>query len=152
MAVNIDKGSALAGLSLTPLIDIAFLLLIVFLVATKFSEEEYEMNALLPDASEAKPLTEEPKGIIINVLYLAENKANASIPERRQLRYFVTGKKLTVGQLEQVLRKLHVDNPGRSALIRADKRCLWEFVVAAMNACKKAKIRDYTVTVKKTGE
>ena len=152
MAVNIEKGTALAGLSLTPLIDIVFLLLIFFLVATKFSEEEYEMNALLPDASEAQPLTKEPEGIIINVLYLAENKTSASVPDRRQLRYFVTGKELTIGQLEQVLRRLYVDNPGRSAVIRADKRCRWQFVVAAMDACKKAKIRDYTVTVKKTGE
>ncbi len=42
-----------------------------------------------------------------------------------------------------------MNNPGRaSVVIRADKRCLWEYVVAAMNACKKAKIRDYRVTTR----
>ena len=53
MAVKIDKGSALDSLSLTPLIDIVFLLLIFFLVATKFAEEERELAVMLPEASEA---------------------------------------------------------------------------------------------------
>ena len=43
MAVNINKGQALGALSLTPLIDVVFLLLIFFLVATKFAEEDKEM-------------------------------------------------------------------------------------------------------------
>jgi hypothetical protein len=46
-----------------------------------------------------------------------------------------------------------VNNPARaSAIIRADKRCDWEYVVAAMNACHKAKIRDYRVTTLETGK
>ena len=57
MAVRIDKGSALDSLSLTPLIDIVFLLLIFFLVATKFAEEERELAVMLPEASEAQPLS-----------------------------------------------------------------------------------------------
>ena len=37
MSVKINKGSALASLSITPLIDIVFLLIIFFMVGTKFS-------------------------------------------------------------------------------------------------------------------
>ena len=43
----------MASLSLTPLIDVVFLLLIFFLVATRFAEEERELDVLLPQASEA---------------------------------------------------------------------------------------------------
>lgn len=37
MAINIRKGKALEALNLTPLIDVVFLLLIFFLVATRFA-------------------------------------------------------------------------------------------------------------------
>jgi biopolymer transport protein ExbD len=136
MAVTIDTGKALSTLSLTPLIDIVFLLLIFFLVATRFAEEEREMDVLLPDASEARPLISKPGELFINV--------------DQQGRYFVTGKILTVPELDRVLRAAAVNNPGRvSVIIRADKRVVWNYVVAAMNACNKAKIRDYRVTTLK---
>ena len=135
MAVKIETGSALGHLSLTPLIDIVFLLLIFFLVATRFAEEERELDVMLPEASEARPLTSKPRELFINV--------------DQQGRYFVTGKILSEDQLAQVLKTAWVNNPGRqSVVIRADKRCRWQFVVAAMNACNRAKIRDYRVTTR----
>ena len=138
MAVEIDKGSALNTLSLTPLIDIVFLLLIFFLVATRFAEEEQEMDVMLPDASEAQPLTSKPGELFINI--------------DQQGRYYVTGKILTLEELDRTLRAASVNNPGRlSVIIRADKRVVWNYVVAAMNACNKAKIRDYRVTTLKGG-
>ena len=136
MSVKINKGSALASLSLTPLIDVVFLLLIFFLVATRFEEEERELDVLLPEASEAQPLTSKPREMFVNI----DDKG----------RYFVTGKIVTLDQLYPILKAAWVNNPGRaSVVIRADKRCRWEFVVAVMNACNKANIRDYRVTTKK---
>jgi len=137
MAVKIDKGTALSTLSLTPLIDIVFLLLIFFLVATRFAEEERELDVQLPDASEAKPLTSKPRELFIN------------IDERG--RYYVTGKMVTLSELHPILQKAWVNNPGRaSVVIRADKRVAWQYVVGAMNACNKAKIRDYRVTTRES--
>jgi biopolymer transport protein ExbD len=138
MAVKIDKGTALSNLSLTPLIDIVFLLLIFFLVATRFSEEEREMNVQLPDASEAKPLTSKPRELFINI----DEKG----------RYYVTGKIVTLPQLDPILQAAWINNPGRaSVVIRADKRVTWQYVVGAMNACNKAKIRDYRITTSESG-
>lgn len=135
MSVTIDKGKALSTLSLTPLIDIVFLLLIFFLVATRFAEEERELDVLLPEASEAKPLIVQPREMFINI--------------DQQGRYYVTGKILDIDELAQVLKTADVNNPGRqSIIIRADRRCQWEFVVAAMNACNKAHIFDYRVTTR----
>jgi len=138
MAVEIKKGSALESLSLMPLIDVVFLLLIFFLVATRFAEEERELDVLLPDASEAQPLTSKPRELFINI--------------DQQGQYYVTGKTLGLPELFQVLKTAWDANPGRaSVVIRADKRCRWEFVVAAMNACNKANIRDYRVTTRQGG-
>lgn len=137
MAVKIDKGSAFASLNLTPLIDCVFLLLIFFLVASKFAEEERELDVMLPEASEAQPLTSKPREMFIN------------IDDRG--RYFVTGKTVELPELERVLKAAWVNNPGRaSVIIRADKRCQVEYLVAAMNACNKANIRDYKITTRDT--
>ena len=135
MTVEIDKGSALNNLGLTPLIDIVFLLLIFFLVATRFAEEERELDVMLPEASEAQPLTSKPREMFINI--------------DESGRYYVTGKILQVAELGEVLRTAWVNNPGRqTVVIRADRRCQWEAVVAAMNACNKAHIHDYRVTTR----
>jgi biopolymer transport protein ExbD len=136
MAVNLDKGEALSTLSLTPLIDVVFLLLIFFLVATKFAEEERELNVLLPDASEAQPRTSKPRETIVNIDETG--------------RYFVSGRHLSLDELEKALRIVRVNNPGRASVIfRADKRCQFDFVVAGINACKKARIHDYKVTARR---
>ncbi|MFH1266427.1 MAG: biopolymer transporter ExbD [Planctomycetota bacterium] len=133
MAVQLDKGTSLFSLSLTPLIDVVFLLLIFFLVATKFAEDERELDVFLPEASEAQPLTEKPREMFINI--------------DAEGRYFVTGKILGLDELSPVLKAAWVNNPARaSVIIRADRRCRWQHVVAAMNACLQANIHDYRVT------
>jgi biopolymer transport protein ExbD len=138
MTVRIDKGAALASLSLTPLIDVVFLLLIFFLVSTRFAEEERELDVLLPQASEAQPLVTQPKEVFVNI--------------DQDGRYYVTGKILALEQLGPVLKAAWVNNPGRaSVVIRADERCRWKFVVAVMNACNKANIRDYRVSTLEGG-
>ena len=152
MSVHIDKGSALATISLTPLIDVVFLLLIFFLVATKFAEEERELDVVLPEASEAQPLTSVPKEIFVNVVYYVETGKTAHLPDDQKLRYFVTGKMLNLTQLEQVLKQAWVNNPGRqTVVVRADERCQYKHVIAAKNACLKANIRDIRETTRQAG-
>jgi biopolymer transport protein ExbD len=139
MAVNIDKGSALDGLNLTPLIDVVFLLLIFFLVSTKFAEEDYAMRMPLPEASEAMPSTSTPDQTYINI-----DAAG---------RYFVGGKVFDMADLDQILKQAWVNNPGRASVcIRADERCQSKWLVGAANACLKADIRNFTVATRKAGE
>jgi len=133
MAVKIDTGKALGSLNLTPLIDVVFLLLIFFLVATKFAEEERELDIPLPEASEARPLITQPPELFVNINAAGE--------------FIVSGEKLDLAGLQEVLLRASNANPGRvSVIIRADRRCAWEVVVAAINACLRANIRDYRAT------
>ena len=133
MAVELEKETSLFALSLTPLIDVVFLLLIFFLVATEFAEQERELRVLLPEASEAQPLTSKPRELFVNI--------------DAEGRYFVRGETVTLDELLLALKMAWVNNPDRaSVIIRADRRCPWQYVVAAINACLKANIRDYKVT------
>jgi len=133
MPVAIKKSNALGRLNLTPMIDVVFLLLIFFLVATKFEEQERELNVVLPQASEAMPLTAKPKELFVNI--------------DREGRYVVNGQQQNDAALLATLQQAAASNPGRqTVIIRADKRCVWQFVVNVMNLCNKARIRDYRVT------
>ncbi len=137
MSVKIKKGQALTNLSMTPMIDMVFNLLIFFLVATRFAEEERELEVNLPDASEARPLVSKPRELFINI--------------DRQGRYFVTGRIVSIEELERICRRAEASNPGRaSVIIRADRDCRWQPIVAAINICKKAGIRDYRVTTRES--
>lgn len=132
MAVKIDKGSS-GTINMTPMIDCVFLLLIFFLVATKFEEAEREMSVVLPQASEAMPLVSRPKELFVNV--------------DRQGRFIVAGQTLSEEQLLAALEQAAANNPGRqTVIIRADKRSTWQYVMTVMNLCNKARIRDYRVT------
>lgn len=133
-----NKGSSLDSLTMTPLIDVVFNLLIFFLVASKFEAEERQLPVQLPDASEAQPLISKPKELFINIDHNG--------------RYFVGGKNLSLNELQKLLFDTWSANPARaSVIIRADERCRLQPVVAAMNACKKAHIRDYRLATRQTG-
>lgn len=135
MTVKINKGTALGSLSLTPLIDVVFLLLIFFLVATRFAQEDRELNVVLPSASEAQPLTVQPRELFVNV--------------DRDGRYFVDGRLVTAGEVEDILNRAVVNNPSsQSVVIRADRRVAFDYVVTVMNLCNRAGIADYSVTTK----
>jgi len=130
MPVKIKKGAALGSLSLTPLIDVVFLLLIFFLVATRFAQEDRELDVPLPDASEAKPLTVKPKELFINI--------------DQQGQYFIGRQQVEPDELEHLLVQAATNNPvNQAVIIRADKRVPFDFVVQAINLCKKAGIQDY---------
>lgn len=138
MAVRIRKGESLFGLSLTPLIDVVFQLLIFFLVATRFAQEDRELDVQLPAASEARPLVAQPKELFVNVDHTG--------------RYFVEGKTVAAEELELMLRQAATNNPAnQSVIIRADKRVPLDFVVVVMNLCNKVGITGYSLTTQGEG-
>ncbi len=124
MSVKIEKSRALSTLSLTPLIDVVFLLLIFFLVATKFEEEERSMEVALPQASTAQPLTAKPSEIFVNV--------------DAQGHYFIGTRQLTADGLFAEFQQAFVRNPRTPVIVRADKACSWQHVVQAMDLNRKA--------------
>ena len=133
MAVRIRKNSAIGSLTITPLIDVVFLLLIFFLVASRFSEEERQLDLNLPSVSEAVSATAPINEIVINID--ADGK------------FFIDGAFRPVEQVEQILNRARANNPlSQSVVIRADKQADWDYVATAMNLCKKVGIEDFTAT------
>ena len=133
MSVKINKGRAGALVDLTPMIDVVFQLLLFFLVASKFADQEREMKVVLPQASEAKPLIAKPQEFFVNI--------------DKHGRMFVSNKPVSQADLDGRLQQLAANNPGRqTVVIRADERSDLKYAVAVMNACNKANIRDYRLS------
>jgi biopolymer transport protein ExbD len=134
MSVQLHKGRALGLLDLTPMIDVVFNLLIFFMVVSQFASEERDLKVVLPDGSEAMPLTVKPREIFINV--------------DQDGRYFVRSREVTAEELSQLLVQAALNNPAsQSVIIRADKRAAWDFVATAMRLCNQAGIRDYSASL-----
>jgi biopolymer transport protein ExbD len=134
MAIDLDKGSALKNLSLTPLIDIVFLLLIFFMVVSKFEQEERALDVELAAADAAQPMSADKKGFIsIDV--------DGHFEFKRQI---LNSDQLTIALAREALRNPHI-----KIVIRPDAGCKAHYLVAAMNACKNAKIRDYQIATEK---
>ncbi len=135
VAVKIRKSMVIQSLSLTPLIDVVFLLLIFFLVATRFAEEDRELDVLLPTASEAKPMTVKPKDIQLSI----DEDGN----------YFLgAGHGMSLAEVEAALANAAANNPlSQTVVIRAHQRCHWNAVANAVNACHRAGLSDVKTSV-----
>jgi len=134
MAVKIKNSSAIGSLSITPLIDVVFLLLIFFLVSSRFSEEERELDLNLPSVTEALPASAQPDELVVNV--------------DAEGRYFIEGGFRQVEQVEQILRRAKTNNPlTQTVVIRADKNAKWQPVATAIGLCKKVGINEFTATI-----
>lgn len=125
MSVTLKRGEVLAVLSMTPLIDVVFLLLIFFLVASRLSQEDRELDIPLPSAANAMPMTVEPQEMIVNI-----DQGGAIV---------VNNKTLDSDQFRRLLAQAVVNNPiGQAVLIRADRRVPVQAPVEVMDMCLQA--------------
>ena len=135
MSVSIKRSSVAGTLSLTPLIDVVFLLLIFFLVTSRFDEEERRLPIELPVATSAMPMTQRPREVAIDI--------------DREGNFYANGQGLPADELETVLRRAVANNPtNQVVVIRADAGVPFQPVVSAMDMCNRAGVADYTVTTK----
>ncbi|MBX3418264.1 MAG: biopolymer transporter ExbD [Pirellulaceae bacterium] len=134
MAVTLPKRSAISAVNLMPLIDCVFLLLIFFLVASRISDEEPQLDLDLPSISEALPAIFQPQELVVNI--------------DAEGRIFVNGEFRQIEQVEQIMRQVQRSNPlTQAVVIRADRRTDWEHVATVLGLCKKVGIQQYSASI-----
>lgn len=117
-----------AALDLTPMIDMVFLLLIFFLVATTFQQAEREMKVALPFTQSAGPISAALREIIINV--------------DEQGAIFVGGKPITSDALASLVKSAIAANPEQKVSVRGDRRAAYGQVAAVLDICKKSGVQE----------
>ena len=115
-----------AGPDLTPVIDVVFLLLIFFLVATEYHQEERELDVVLPEVTQAQPLAM-TKELIVNITKTGVFK--------------VAGRDYNEQQLYQIIREAKENNPEMTALIRGDGESALRHAVRVMGMCNKVEMK-----------
>ncbi len=120
----------LSEINITPLLDLAFVLLIIFVITRPLLEQNIDLQL--------------PKNM---------GAADARKIDRRNIRlveitsrgeYLYQGRRVTIRQLEANLRATFNTNPKLIVDIRADKRTPWDYVIAVFDACLRNHITQFS--------
>jgi biopolymer transport protein ExbD len=108
----------LSDINITPLLDLAFVLLIIFVITTPLLEHSIEMT--LPKGGRPdRPMTE-------------KDFRTVEVGSRG---YVLEGKPMTLAQIESFLVKDAKTNPNLALRIRADKAAPWDQVFQVADLC-----------------
>lgn len=113
---------AAATIELTPIIDMVFLLLIFFLVATTFHQTEREMKIALPVSSSAGPISAAMREIIINV--------------RDDGQIIVSGHSVEPDDLKAMIQQALALNPEQKVTVRGDRNVAYGHIALVLDICK----------------
>jgi len=117
--------TAMAELNVTPLLDLAFVLLIIFIITTPLLESKINLN--LPTGSNHASGQVDPKSI-----------RTVSITRTGQI--FLGDQVVDLASLEQDLDAFRALTPDAAVIVRADKSLPYQQVVDVYNAIQRAKI------------
>jgi biopolymer transport protein ExbD/biopolymer transport protein TolR len=120
----------LSEINITPLLDLAFVLLIIFVITRPLLEQNIDLQL--------------PKNM---------GSADARSIDRRNIRlveinsngeYYYQGRHVSFRQLESELVSTYRQNPKLIVDIRADKRTPWDYVIAVFDACLRHGITQFS--------
>ena len=116
---------AVAELNVTNLLDLAFVLLIIFMIATPLITAEQTIPVNLPSESKSVQTKPDPDTTFQQVLI------------DQQGAYFFGDKRVTLSELQARLRELGAESKPPVIRIRADLTLQWQQVVTLMDELKK---------------
>ena len=113
------------GPNLTPVIDVVFLLLIFFLVATRYDQEERESDIDVPEVAQAQPVSM-TNALIVNIT--------------KDGRYKVVKKEYTEQQLTKLIAQAKKNNQHQTVYIRGDGDSFLKHAARVIGMCNKVEM------------
>ncbi|MGD0412617.1 MAG: biopolymer transporter ExbD [Verrucomicrobiota bacterium] len=110
----------LSEINITPLLDLAFVLLIIFVITRPMLEGSVRMQ--LPESAMG-----DTKAIDRRDIRVVEVRSNGG--------YLLDGRSLSLSQVEAELVKTFRDNPKLTVDIRSDKIAEFDYVYGVVDAC-----------------
>jgi len=125
------------ALNLTSMIDVLFLLIIFFMVATKFDELERNIDVAVPEVAQASEGSSprEPQLVVV----------------QSDGRLELNGSSVSLEELTARLASLRAQSGQPSVIIRGDAQCAFQHVAAALAACREAGVSELGITVRIVG-
>ena len=119
------------SLNLTPMIDIVFLLIIFFMVGTKFSEIEQQFDIETPRAVELTAMSSAPDPIVVNVT--------------RAGQISIDNAEFTLEELKGRLQEAKEKFAKQTVLIRGDGESIYQSVIDVMSVCHQAQVHKFSL-------
>ena len=128
MIINTAKKTDDLTIEMTPMIDMVFLLLIFFLVATTFQQVEREMQIALPKASASGPISANLRELVINVDHEGA--------------IYVGGRPIEVDALQTIVTEAVATNPEQKVAVRGDRNTAYANIVRVLDVCKAGGVQE----------
>ena len=122
------------SLNLTPMIDVVFLLIIFFMVGTKFTELERKINLDVPQVSDVSALTPAPDRRVVNVY--------------RDGRISLDREFMDIAQLAKALARAKAEYDEIGVLVRGDGGGEFQNVASVLGAVRQAGISEMGISVR----
>ena len=122
----------LSDLNVTPMLDLAFVLLIIFVIATPLLEQGMKLE--LPEGGSADTAIKRDDVRTVEV--------------SRSGQYLLDRKPMTLVQLEEELKKAHGENPDTVVYIRADQQGFNKDLYAVIDACQRNGLTKFSLRTK----
>ena len=119
----------LSDLNVTPMLDLAFVLLIIFVIATPLLEQGMKLE--LPEGGSADTAIKRDDVRTVEV--------------SRSGQYLLDRKPMTLFQLEEELKKAHGENPDTVVYIRADQQGFNKDLYAVIDACQRNGLTKFSL-------
>lgn len=123
----------LSDINITPLLDLAFVLLIIFVITTPLLEQSLKLNLPAGGITEKNPPPKETRRFV-------EVSRDGS--------YVMQGRKLTLNEVEAALVQAFKANPKLGVVIRADTTEQLGRVTDVMDVCRRHGIEDFGIATK----
>jgi biopolymer transport protein ExbD len=124
----------LPELNLTPMIDVVFLLIIFFMVGTKFADMERNVELQVPRVSQLGAMATAPDKRVISVF-----RDGTILLDRQEV---------TLPDLAGQLRSAAQQYPDVGVIVRGDAEGCFQNVASVLTACREAGVRDLGISVR----
>lgn len=114
------------GFQMAPMIDIIFIMLIHFMVATIFAQWENKLGIQVPSADSGLRIERQPGEVIINIDPDGE--------------IYINSKQISEQRLESLLAQIAETFKSQPVVIRADQNTRHKDVIKVLDICRKVDI------------
>jgi biopolymer transport protein ExbD len=118
-----SQHSSLSELNITPLLDLAFVLLVIFIITTTPAVNDMEIN--LPRAK-SQPKDQKPKIYYVTVANKGE--------------IFLNREKVDLPRLQQLLVELRTGDPDLNVVVRGDSKVEYQHIVSVLDILQQANV------------
>lgn len=132
---NRRQSSEDATINLTPMIDVVFLLVIFFMVGSKFSEAESRIKVNVPQVGQMRAITRVPDERIVAV------GVDGTIS--------LDGQPIELAQLTETLRQQHASYPGLKVAVRGEAEGTLQQTVEVLQAVRSSGVDQIGISTRR---